>query len=246
MNHSQQPGQPRVYSYGCANGNSIPWRTDISRDAGYPVSETKSGPTSPSTVPKVIYNYPTPISPKIIGDDPHTIHGTTRHRGCGYTFCSWFPEFLCCILGILALIGQTRAPPPHTRKLTAPADVIILDLADRQPPTKITNLVTINSLIQFITSVAKLAFMVPIVSVLGQLKWLWFKDDARPLADFQLHDGAGSGGLGSVKFSLTLRMLFKSWVIASRSLEEWRRLHSKGRLLGSPPSLHSVVSLHLH
>jgi hypothetical protein len=57
--------------------------------------------------------------------------------------------------------------------------------------------------------------MVPIVSVLGQLKWLWFKDDDRPLTDFQLHDGAGSGGLGSVKFSLTLRMLFNSWVIAS-------------------------------
>ncbi|KAH0556055.1 hypothetical protein GP486_006007, partial [Trichoglossum hirsutum] len=89
-------------------------------------------------------------------------------------------------------------------------DVIILGLADRQPPTKITQLVTINSLIQFITSVAKFSFMVPIVSVLGQLKWLWFKGDARSLTDFQLHDGAGSGGLGSVKFSLTLRMLFKS------------------------------------
>jgi len=113
------------------------------------------------------------------------------------------------------MIGQTRAPPPHTRKLTVPADVIILELADGQPPNKITHHVTINSLIQFITSVAKFAFMVPIVSVLGQLKWLWFKDDARPLTDFQLHDGAGSGGLDSVKFSLNLRMLFKSWVTAS-------------------------------
>jgi hypothetical protein len=138
------------------------------------------------------------------------------------------------------------APPPHTRKLTVPADVLILGMADRQPPTKISHLATINSLIQFITSVAKFAFMVPIVSALGQLKWLWFKNDSRPLTDFQLHDDAGSGGLGTLKFSLNLRMLFKSWVIASHSLEERRRLHLKGRLLGLPPSLHSVVSLHLH
>jgi len=67
--------------------------------------------------------------------------------------------------------------------------------------------VTVNSLIEFITSVAKFAFMVPIVSVLGQLKWMWFKDDARMLSDFPLYNGA-SGGLGSVKFSL--KMLFKS------------------------------------
>ena len=246
MNHFQQPDQSRVYSYGSANGNSIPWETDINRDAGYPVSEPKRGPTSPSTVREVISNYPVPNAPNVIRDDSPTLRGTTKHRGCGYTFSSWFLELFCCTLGILAMIGQTHAPPLHTRKLTIPADVIILDLADGQPPTKITHHVTINSLIQFITSVAKFAFMVPIVSVLGQLKWLWFKDDARSLTDFQLHDGAGSGGLGSVKFSLTLRMLFKSWVTASHSLEEWRRLHSKGRLLGLPPSLRSVVSLHLH
>lgn len=117
--------------------------------------------------------------------------------------------------------------PPHTGKLTVPADVIILEVADGQPPTKIIHHITINSLIQFITSAAKFAFMVPIVSALGQLKWLWFKDEARPLTDFQLHDGAGSGGLESVKFSLTLRMLLKSWVMAPHSLEEWRRLHFK-------------------
>ena len=220
MNHSQRPDQFRMYSYRNVNGNSIPWETDINRDAGYPASETnsKSEPTSPSIIRKAIPNHPTPYTPGIIGDDPPTLHmhGTAKHPSCG----SWFPEFFCCILGILAIIGQTRPPLRRvTRKLTVPADVIILDLANGQPPTKVTQFVTINSLIQFITSVAKFAFMAPIVSVMGQLKWLWFKNDARPLTDFQLHDGAGSGGLGSVKFSLTLRMLFKSWVIASHSLK---------------------------
>jgi hypothetical protein len=107
MNHSQRPDQSRVYSYGSANGNSVPWETGIIRHAWHPVSETKSGPVSPSTVQS---NYLTPSAPKIIGDDPPTPHGTAKHRGCGYTFRSWFPEFLCCIIGILAMIGQTRAP----------------------------------------------------------------------------------------------------------------------------------------
>jgi hypothetical protein len=91
-------------------------------------------------------------------------------------------------------------------------------LADGQPPTKITQIVTINAVIQFITSVAKFAFIVPIISSLGQLKWLWYKDGSQLLTDFQLYDGAGSGGVGSVKFSLTIRMLLKSYVIASRNL----------------------------
>jgi hypothetical protein len=110
MNHSQRPDQSRMYSYRNANGNSIPWETDINRDAGHPVSETKSGPTSPSTVQEEISNSPTPNAPKIIGDGPPTFHGTAKHLSFGYAFSSWFPEFLCCILGILAVIGQIRAP----------------------------------------------------------------------------------------------------------------------------------------
>jgi hypothetical protein len=109
MNHSRPPDQSRMYSYGNANGNSIPGETGINRDAGYPVSETKSGPTSPSTVREVISNYPTPNAPKITGDDSPTFRGTAKHRGCGYTLYSWVPEIICCILGILAMIGQTRA-----------------------------------------------------------------------------------------------------------------------------------------
>jgi hypothetical protein len=59
--------------------------------------------------------------------------------------------------------------------------------------------------------------MIPIASVLGQLKWLWFKKSAGPLTDFQLYDCAGSGGWGSLKFSLKLRILLKSWVTAFQS-----------------------------
>lgn len=110
MNHPRQPDQSRVYSDRSAHGNSIPWETDINRGARYPVSETKSGPTSPSTVRDVTSNHPTPYAPDIIGDDPLTSHGTAKHRGCGYAFKSWFPELLGCIISILAMIGQIYVP----------------------------------------------------------------------------------------------------------------------------------------
>lgn len=95
------------------------------------------------------------------------------------------------------------------------ADVVVLDLVDGGLPTRISNHVTINSLVQFITSVAKFAFMTPIVSGLGQSKWLWFKDKTRPLKDFELHDNAGTGGLGSIKLFFTGRVLLKSLVSCS-------------------------------
>jgi hypothetical protein len=89
MNDSQWPDQSRMYSDGSAKGKLISL-TGLNRDAGDPVSERNSGSNSPSTVRKV--------------------PPTAKHRGCAYTLYSWFPEFLCCILGILALIGQIGAP----------------------------------------------------------------------------------------------------------------------------------------
>ena len=109
MNHSQRQDQSRVYSHGSANDSSITWEADINRDARYQVSENKSGPTSQSNIREGNFDYPTPNTLKIIGDDPPFFHSTTNHRGCGQTLYSWFPEFICCILGILALTGEPHA-----------------------------------------------------------------------------------------------------------------------------------------
>ena len=59
---------------------------------------------------------------------------------------------------------------------------------------------TLNTLLAFLTSLARLAFMVPIVEGLGQLKWIWFSSHKhRPLVDFQLFDDAAQGGVGGLK-----------------------------------------------
>jgi Protein of unknown function (DUF3176) len=62
----------------------------------------------------------------------------------------------------------------------------------------------------FLTSLAKIAFMVPIVEGLGQLKWNWFlSSQPRPLSDFEVFDQATRGGLSSLKLILK----FKGWVL---------------------------------
>jgi hypothetical protein len=110
MNYSQRSDQFRGRRYGSANVNSIPWETDINRDAGYPVYEMNSRPPSRLSIRGVVPGPPTPNAAEINRDDPALSPSTPKHHGCGYTFYSWLPEVFCCILGILAFLGQTRAP----------------------------------------------------------------------------------------------------------------------------------------
>jgi len=62
---------------------------------------------------------------------------------------------------------------------------------------------TLNTVLAFLTSLAKVAFLVPIVEGLGQLKWMWFLSRTpKPLHDMQVFDEATRGGLGGVKLLL--------------------------------------------
>ncbi|KXX79900.1 hypothetical protein MMYC01_203758 [Madurella mycetomatis] len=66
--------------------------------------------------------------------------------------------------------------------------------------------VTLNPLLAFLTSLAKAAFLVPIIEGLGQLKWMWFLSPShRPLIDMQVFDEATRGGLGSLKLLLRFK-----------------------------------------
>lgn len=88
--------------------------------------------------------------------------------------------------------------------------VIILYVFDgKEQPDLILGL-TINSSLQYLTSFAKLAFLVPILEGLGQLKWLWFTSRPRSLLDFQLYDEATRGGWGIVKLPFKLKGFLRS------------------------------------
>jgi hypothetical protein len=68
----------------------------------------------------------------------------------------------------------------------------------RQPPTWPLG-ITLNTFLAFFTSLAKLAFMIPITEGLGQLRWLWFTSRPRPLNDFEAIDQASRGAFGSLR-----------------------------------------------
>lgn len=102
----------------------------------------------------------------------------------------WLPEILSQIGGLLCLLGI----------------VILLWRADGKPPPNLNLGLTLNTILAFLTSMAKVAFLIPIVEGLGQLKWIWFLSRKnRPLVDFQLFDEAAQGGIGGLKLLLSFK-----------------------------------------
>ncbi len=84
--------------------------------------------------------------------------------------------------------------------------VVVLVRADGAAPPDWPLGITLNTFVAFFTSLARVAFMLPVVEGIGQLKWLWFASpQPRPLADFAAFDEASRGAFGSLK----LLMRFK-------------------------------------
>jgi hypothetical protein len=81
---------------------------------------------------------------------------------------------------------------------------IILHVIDgkRQPSWEH---VSLNSLISWISTIAKGFILMPITSGLGQLKWAWFARRKQPLSDLQVFDSATRGISGSAKLLWRLK-----------------------------------------
>jgi hypothetical protein len=100
----------------------------------------------------------------------------------------WVWEFFGAVGSAVALIGI----------------VIILRVFDgkRQPSW---DGVSLNSVISWISTVAKMFILMPVTSGLGQLKWAWFVGRKRPLSDLQIFDSASRGISGSAKLLWKLK-----------------------------------------
>ncbi|KAK7943978.1 uncharacterized protein PG986_013091 [Apiospora aurea] len=103
----------------------------------------------------------------------------SAHRGGLW----WYTEFAWLLVGFLGLAGV----------------LAVLGLYDTKPAPRWPLGITINSLVALLTSLSRLAFMVPLVQGMSQLKWVWFSSKPRPLSDFQLYDEASRGPWGGVK-----------------------------------------------
>lgn len=84
--------------------------------------------------------------------------------------------------------------------------VIILRVFDgkRQPSWEG---VSLNSVISWISTIAKVFILMPITSGLGQLKWVWFSERKKPLSDLQIFDSATRGISGSAQLLWRLKGL---------------------------------------
>lgn len=86
------------------------------------------------------------------------------------------------------------------------AIIVILSRADGKPHQDLFLGLTLNTLVAFLTSLTKAAFLVPVVEGLGQLKWLWFLSPTlKPLLDFQVFDEGTKGGIGTLKLLFRFR-----------------------------------------
>lgn len=66
--------------------------------------------------------------------------------------------------------------------------------------------ITVNSIVSWLGTLARICVLVPLSNGLGQLKWAWFSDGkGRPLADLDTFDAASRGVVGSVQLIFLLK-----------------------------------------
>lgn len=84
------------------------------------------------------------------------------------------------------------------------AIVVVLAHADDAPVESWSSTIfTLNSLIASLSTLMRVALMVPVASAIGQQKWLWFQKQpgelrSRRLIDMELVDSASRGPWGSI------------------------------------------------
>lgn len=101
----------------------------------------------------------------------------------------WFVwEFACVIFsaGILA------------------AMIALLAVYDQRPQPDWQH-VSLNSVISWLSTFSKASLLFAVGELLGQLKWVWFAQQERPLTDLRSFDWASRGAWGSLRLCWALR-----------------------------------------
>ncbi|KIY02138.1 uncharacterized protein Z520_02276 [Fonsecaea multimorphosa CBS 102226] len=100
----------------------------------------------------------------------------------------WWDEVASLILGIIAL-GAICA---------------VLAAYDGQPVPRLPHGITLNAIVSFLATIAKACLVLPLASVIGQGKWLWFLNGHK-LRDIQTLDAASRGPMGALQMLATRR-----------------------------------------
>ncbi|KAK3936861.1 hypothetical protein QBC46DRAFT_394072 [Diplogelasinospora grovesii] len=83
--------------------------------------------------------------------------------------------------------------------------VVVLRMFDGQHPPRWLGGLSLNTLLALLTSLAQIAYLVPVTEGLGQLRWLWFLRQPRSLADFDAIGNASRGPYGSLKLAFAFK-----------------------------------------
>ncbi|KAB8205106.1 hypothetical protein BDV34DRAFT_196138 [Aspergillus parasiticus] len=84
------------------------------------------------------------------------------------------------------------------------AIIVILAKFDQQPQPTWKH-VSLNSVISWLSTISKGCVLYAISEALGQLKWVWFAQETRPLLNLRTFDSASRGFYGSGELIWTLR-----------------------------------------
>jgi hypothetical protein len=66
----------------------------------------------------------------------------------------------------------------------------------KKQPSHVVQGITLNAFIAVFAAIAKAALILPVSEAIGQLKWIWFREE-RKLVDFYTFDNASRGPWGS-------------------------------------------------
>lgn len=100
-----------------------------------------------------------------------------------------------CFAGIIIMLSKLDNNP-------LPTWASARDYCIKVPKTSISKCysskgVSVNSVMSWMSTVAKICVLIPITKGLGQLKWVWFAEKERTLADLETFDSATRGLSGS-------------------------------------------------
>ncbi|KAF6797585.1 hypothetical protein CSOJ01_12903 [Colletotrichum sojae] len=126
-----------------------------------------------------------------VADEPSDSNETPQkaHRR-RHTLLEWWPEVVWCVVSVACIAVL----------------VSVLSVYDDKPLPNWSLGLTLNTVIAFISTVCRTAFVIPVVETLSQSKWSWLKRHGpRPLKDFQVFDEASRGHWGSLKLLFTLK-----------------------------------------
>jgi hypothetical protein len=121
-------------------------------------------------------------------------NGKSKNRGFSHFFLEvlprgWSIEILSCIMSLAALV----------------AIIIVLKEYDQKSMPSWPLGITLNTLLAFLTAISQAGFVNPVFQGLSQMKWNWFVDKDRPLADFQKFDNASRGSWGSILLVFSMK-----------------------------------------